>query len=194
MRFEPKIIRARDPDPGDAVELELPDDLAVLGDQLRDDAALLAERYPAQETTAAAPVRDDLSPGALGHVRRWRLPMAVAASIALLAAFWWVTGPWTRPSGPSDRVTARTEHSDRQASATSSPAGAPSDSRPAPRVMPAPTDPRMAPGRSFGVPDASHPGASRMPGAFLLEVTGPELEGVLDLLEQKVGRECDLSI
>src|SRR5262245_4554614 len=49
MRFDPKLIHPEEPPLDAAGELDLPADLAALGEQLRDDAAHLAAKFPSAE-------------------------------------------------------------------------------------------------------------------------------------------------
>jgi hypothetical protein len=46
MRFDPRLIHPDDPPQKTGGELDLPADLAALAEQLSDDAAHLAARYP----------------------------------------------------------------------------------------------------------------------------------------------------
>jgi len=76
MQFEPRLFSpeptaadATTPSTGDDLTADLPDDFALLAEQLRDDAAFLAERFPAKAV------------GAPKRRRRW-----IAAAAAALVA------------------------------------------------------------------------------------------------------------
>src|SRR3954463_15554354 len=52
MSFDPKIIAAEDPPLTADGDIDLPADFAALGEQLRDDAVHLVNRYPARASKA----------------------------------------------------------------------------------------------------------------------------------------------
>jgi hypothetical protein len=165
--FDPKLIQPEDA-PLDAIgELDLPDDLLELASQLRDDANYLAERYPAERSEL--PLREQLSPFP-SRVRYWWVAGAAAAMVAVLASAY-------RPASLIP-----------QATRTVSDAGsvAASDvtaSQPGPIVATA-------------EPTTSPAGESRIqrlpwaPESVVPTVSGPELEGLLDLW-QNDGQELE---
>jgi len=180
MPFEPGIVGSGDQEWDDLAELELPDELALLGSQLQDDAAYLARRYPAhypevpdyaQSPQQGLALGRDRAPGR--GLRRWML--GAAAAVALVAAGTWAMSYWT---GRRDQT-----HSVSKAP----PVG--DDGRlarlPAPTFDAAESPPEEAP--MVTVPAFQQ-------GAFLWDVTGPELEGVLDLMESDASEGARLSI
>jgi hypothetical protein len=88
MQFEPRLFtaeQARPAGPEPRLTAELPDELAALAEQLQDDSARLAERYPPPRTRARS--------------RRWAWAAAVAATsftTGVGAAAWWTSRPSAR--------------------------------------------------------------------------------------------------
>lgn len=164
MRFDPKLIQPEDAPLDACGDIDLPDDLADLAAQLGDDAAWLAERYPAplMQPLAAELVADAVA-APPQHLRGW---VIVGSSVA--AALLVALGLAARPANdaPSAPVT---EH------AAAPPevfvAAEVADISPTERTVSAPLAPRA-------------PRIERLPWApqpALGEVSGPELEGLLDL-------------
>jgi len=174
MPFDPKIVPP-DPSPwDDGADLELPDDLAALGEQLRDDAAYLAERYPARRDVAAAGTARRAA--AARRPRRMWLAAASAAAIVLLLAGSFTAWRWVSRQSPGDNVTAGV------------PVTAPSAEVQPEGETPRATHPTPV---SNDVPAAVLP---TVPAVFLQNVSGPELEGMLDLMEHEPEGDPGLSI
>jgi len=160
MPFDPKLIQPDDaPLRGDG-EIDLPADLAALGEQLRDDALHLAARYPAgAELTAmrrepAAAVRSRSDSG--GGLRVWK-KVAVLAGSALATVLAGVVAVQLMDVPQSN-----------------------------PRVA-------VAPGISVSEPGVAMPTEIPAPIApaptiSLTELSGPELEALLDLWQREPER------
>jgi hypothetical protein len=104
MPFDPKLIQAEEPPLAANGDLNLPPDLAVLAEQLRDDAAHLAAAYPAITNTPTRSVSEGIftqarsaSEGPSRRHLQIRRPTALIAStiaatlavlLAGLAVFW----------------------------------------------------------------------------------------------------------
>jgi hypothetical protein len=172
MPFEPRLVS---PDDGpeddrladDQTELDLPADLAALADQLRLDADRLAVRYPADWCDGDRPGGGGPRRVAPASGPARNMPFAwwsaVAAAVVLFAAAW---GAWLLTTGrnPDDRHAVN--HAQRDGFGSSrDEAGAVSESLTADAkpVRPALPLERAEP--------------------LLMQVNGPELEGVLDLME-----------
>lgn len=159
VRFDPKLVSPAEAPLDAHGEIDLPDDLLELASQLRDDAAYLAAQFPAgAPTIAAEPVTRRR-----GWTRFVGIGAAVAAALVLMISLAY------RPAvGPVE---------------TASPAIAP----PANTHRVAAVEPH-APASRESVPAASGPRIQRLPWAptpALNEVSGPELEGLLDLWQNE---------
>ena len=149
MLFDPKLIRPENAPLLPDGELDLPPELAALAEQLRDDSAHLATRYPA--------ARNDLPAGKRSvAARRWIkiATLAASAAAALLVAA--VVVEMFDVAARSPTV------ADRPANNTAKLA-VPDRSLAAPAVP--------------AVPPAAHGSAT----ISLTELSGPELEALLDL-------------
>lgn len=132
MPFDPRLIHPEEPpEDFDAV-------LAELGNQLRDDARMLAAKYPAKRTSEKRPQ---------GSPRRWWIAGAAVAAVALTAVV--VSLPRSQPE--------------------------------AHLVMPS-------------APEVTPVSTNIAVSAPLDDFTGPELEGVLDLLESQDDGRASLSL
>src|ERR1700730_7461016 len=152
MPFEPRLVHPDDePERG----LILAPDLIELAEQLSEEAACLAARYPANQWRRAqlrqAPLRQ--SPG--GRAHRWlagRWPRWQGAAAAVLVSL----GVWGLTRGRSD--------------------------------VPLPAPGRIGVVRMVGgdreAPGIHNTGAV-VPAALFQELTGPEREGLLDLMEEE---------
>jgi hypothetical protein len=146
MPFDPKLIQPDDAPLLPNGEIDLPADLAALGEQLRDDAAHLATRYPA--TVQASPL----------SVRRLRwskisvLLTSVAATV--LAGAVAMQLPLHRKATPKLAETPKLSESPQRGSPALAPA-----------AIPAPV---------AGSPTA----------VSLTELSGPELEALMDLWQR----------
>lgn len=83
MRFDPKLIHPEDPPLAADGELELPADLAALAEQLGDDAAHLASRFPAARTEDRVTTRSAGHSTALSY---WKFALVGSSLAALLLA------------------------------------------------------------------------------------------------------------
>ncbi|MCA9268891.1 MAG: hypothetical protein KDA41_10500, partial [Planctomycetales bacterium] len=190
MSFDPKIVAADDAGPAadargeqlpapplwdDAEALELPDGLAAIAEQLRDDAIHLAACHPADATPQQRAIACGLDspPPKWRWLRRAARWSGVAAAIALAPAGWLMVQA-LRESPTPVVETARSDAPPRagglrvrtlQGDAALSAVRPAEEASPGLREIPSAT-PRV------------------VPAAFLQEVSGPELEGMLDLLEQ----------
>jgi len=183
MQFRARVIHPDPPPADDDGDLQLPDELMALGDQLSDDAAHLARVYPAEfydrilETELALTESAQLAgnyvtrPLADDH-RKHRLSVVVLASALVLMIASPVALLLVIPSG-SERDTAVVP------------------AEPMPAVQPSLPDFLVV-----GTPD-THPRdvpavLSANPSVFgnvqdvmlIYRASGPELDGLLDVLEQ----------
>lgn len=156
--FDPKLIQPDDAPEDACGEIDLPDDLLELAAQLTDDAAYLAERYPAPSAEPlVAEVIAEAQPALRVVMRRWVAGASIAAAVLVAIGLSWQ--PFGQPQTPLTEV--KTPASEPIIAASiSAPASINAVStRPGPRIERLPWAPTPAIG----------------------EVTGPELEGLLDL-------------
>jgi hypothetical protein len=183
MPFDPKLIHQAEAPLNEAGDLQLPDDLLELAAQLGDDAQHLAKVYPAVGRSSAPSdnesigflsaipdvgVREDAAfPGAFpAHIRHTsrHLLRAVAlvaslAAVVVSATLWY---PHNNANDPQPRNLASTP--ERSLS-------------PAPALASPP-----APAATVASPPAPAPPAPATRDTFLHEYSGPELEGIYDLI------------
>jgi len=181
MPFDPNIVRPRiiqadEPPLDEAGDLVLRDDLAELAAQLRDDAAHLASLYPAsrsrlpdgtlQEGPArqAEPTNNETAHIARSSRRLIRAIALVAALGGLIigAGVWW-------PRGKNQAETPRREVAGMNDVVADLPTAEPARGP----IMPA--KPPLL--------DTAPP-LPASPALFLHDYSGPELEGLYDLLEE----------
>jgi len=143
MQFDPKLIHPEEPPLIAGGELDLPGDLAALGEQLSADAAHLAACYP------AAPVQS----AAAGRSSAWKMYAAFVLGPSLAALLVAVIVWQSLPEQPSVNRTAAA------VPATSSAIAAP------------------------------HAGDT----VSLVELSGPELDRLLDLLDRAPDRVTSIS-
>jgi len=163
----------------EAGEVMLPDDLAALGDRLRHDADVLAAQYPAREINDDGRVPLPRPGRKSAAARRYWLATATVAGVLLAVAVWPSMNRLMRHS--SDMGTLVTESPSRNIDNGSSP-------------------PPTA--HSIGVINAdvqpvdysSDRSIQGTPAVFLQDVSGPELEGLLDLWEQEPAAASGVSI
>ncbi len=195
MTFTPRVIHDDEALPlqtfGDKeADLVLPEELAALAAQLTQDAHALAERYPATSSgsvgTSPLP-RDTAAP--LGEqqegppLRRkdslaWRAAVAILAVAGITGA----TTAWLQVGAPSHN--AHTAH----------PVATPQDAaphkvEPVQNVVFRPFEQETLSSQDVS-PDELAPASA----TFLHDLTGPELEGFLDLLEADNAASMRLSI
>jgi hypothetical protein len=190
MSFTPKIIHdeevlpiepAFSDEPGE--ELDLPDDFLSLGKQLAGEAALLAARYPAgqasrSEALVQLPQLD--APPSAGGGGRAGAGRFLGPALIVLVAVAAVVSVW---HGQGASLTTETVQRDLAASAKEA----------RPRSGQSQTVEHQAVERSDDPIFSTLDGATS-PATVVHELTGPELEGFLDLLETEVAAESRLSI
>jgi hypothetical protein len=154
MPFDPKLIHPDEPPLAAGGELDLPADLAALGEQLSADAAHLAANYPVGRNLASPSIRHQARPRPVWHYARYAAALLVVGITLAIAAVAWQ---------PGEPPVART-----------APAIAPLP-RPAVNSPVAATAPR----RTESVP--------------LIELSGPELEALLDMLADESARDTSIS-
>lgn len=188
MPFEPRIAgqpdderRSDEPAWDDAAELELPDDLTVLAEQLRDDAMYLAKCHPADATPdeREAAMRES-APAKPQAARGWWLRRAAAAAaILIVASSGWLLWKNIKPDNTQPPTIA---NNDTHITTPPPIAAAP------PLIARENIDEDTNNNTADELPTA---GPRLIPAAFLREVSGPELDGMLDLIGQD---EAGLSI
>ncbi len=193
MTFTPRVVRDDEPLPhqpssGDTAELVLPDDLAALASQLTHDAVTLSQRFPARAPRSAevasspidAPLARRAADGSGGRSDAARfLGPALALIVTMAGAAGFVT-TWPEPRKTTPSVQTPPEVA---APATGAASASSRNAALGPRDQHATNrDPRTA--REF----------SPAPASFVRELTGPELEGFLDLLETHDAASTRLSI
>jgi hypothetical protein len=195
MPFDPKLIHQAEAPLNEAGDLQLPDDLLELAAQLGDDAQHLAKVYPAVGRSSAPSdnesigflsaipdvgVREDAAfPGAfpahIRHTSRHLLrAVALVASLAavIVGATVWYPREDNQPQPRNlasfpERSTTEVTHT------VSSPT--------ANNVEPASPNPQSAISSQQSPPPAAPP-APATRDTFLHEYSGPELEGIYDLI------------
>ena len=193
MPFEPRIhnhddtgeINARlggpaDPVWNDAELLNLPDDLAMLADQLRDDAHYLAQKHPADATSEERELAWKEFVESKSTTPRYAFPGRwVSTAAALVAVF--TLGGWaiyfSQTDDGQDRAFVAGESSVRPSST--------------PRVSVSEVLDEINGVDEVGLVEPSATEPRLIPASFLEDVSGPELDGMLDLLEED---ESGLSI
>ncbi len=178
MRFDPKLVQSEDAPLDIDGEINLPDDLVELASQLHDDAAFLALRYPAQvvaqvaaqaNVVTPAPVKELPARWSASRRQGWLVATASAALVLLVV---------TSLSSPTNDAARTLRES--AASPTlpmASPVTAP--------VIASPHIPQDLP----RLPVRTAPAAM-----FLNGVSGPELEGLLDLWQNEHETDTRISI
>lgn len=198
MPFDPKLVQPESPPLDAAGELQLPDDLQELAAQLGDDAKYLAKTFPPTPSigflsagsddqvgqASSLPVKETDLPGQAGslphspHIRRTsrRLLRAVAlvASLAALTAgaTWWYPRSENDPqprnlAATPERSTTEVTHITNEATDNT-------------RDPASPNQQSAISNQQSPPPAAAPPPASRE--TFLHEYSGPELEGIYDLI------------
>jgi hypothetical protein len=202
MPFDPHIIRPDDAPLDAHGELQLPDDLAELAAQLGDDASFLAQTYPAKlpsrfsrgaeaddiEVAAAfseKPAEKTASSAPVWHRSSARIASAVAAASLLIAvsAVWWGTSAGDRPNELTIAEAGKPASPERIESpaAPSAPSHVIAAHEPDELDADDPLDRATSPIPT--APRAGPPSLAPSPAMFLHEYSGPELEGLYDLLE-----------
>jgi hypothetical protein len=189
--FTPKIVPEDAPDPidpqtlieefADEGELDLPGELTLLADRLSREAVLLAERFPADQPPALSQTEVRLaesetahrpsSPAEPSRARRYFGPalvllLVISVSVAIA---WRQSAPDVTASGGSERSAWNALYRPDETARNSESVSATSL-------------------------DNRSPPASLSPASFVHELTGPEMEGLLDLLEREEAGDSRLSI
>jgi hypothetical protein len=182
VRFKP-IIRRVDPsslEATEAVDGDLPPDLVGLGQQMSDDAAWLAERYPATVCPSVTVCPSAVAPPAAGvrgraqEIIKW---ISLAAAILAICGTTWITMR-TRPALPPTHETVG--H-----------VAAQGKERPYAPI----TDRVLDAGEAYILAaDRNSAEGLIVPAAFFQSLSGPEQEGLLDLLDEMVPEAIDLSM
>jgi hypothetical protein len=181
MPFDPHVVGSGDSEFDDSPDLSLPDDLACLADQLREDAQRLAADYPPGSGVAA--VR--YTPTRRSRIGRLRFVASVAAVLFVLAVGGLAARGWSRSAGQGNEVAESTDDTWPKSNPAAVPGG------------------KMA--EDAAVPFIEFKNGQPMPGAFLPavfqplddfphDVSVPELEAVIDLMEQENEGRPRLSI
>ncbi len=178
---------------------QLPAELQQLGDQLRLDARKLAAQYPA---TPVSPIGvspgGDSSVGKRAQAGRWTKAVAGLLASGLVLAALGAAGrvlEWRRGASSVARESASSVPYNGVVVVPAGDAASPSSNEPS-----KPDAGSVGVGLSAGAPgagNASEAGDGRgtpTPVMFLQEVSGPELEGLLDLLEDDSGAARNISI
>ena len=156
MPFDPKLIQPDDAPLLPSGEIDLPPDLAALGEQLRDDALHLAARYQPGSAIGRELVEQASASGA--RSRTWKKIAVLAASglATMLAGVFAVQMFGTPQANPGVAV--------------------------------APVVPQENPSEPAAVPTALSTSIGSPPMVSLTELSGPELEALLDLWQREPGQ------
>ncbi len=184
MRFRHRVIPPDQPPMDEAGDLVLSDDLTALGERLRSDADMLAAQYPACSNDDDIRFRAASPDAKPTRARAYWYTTAAVASLLLALAAWPLVNGLVQQS--SDTHTLVTE----------SPSGISPSRIVEDNVSPA------APSHSVGVTNVDmqpadyhgEPSIESTPAVFLQDVSGPELEGLLDLWEREQSATSSVSI
>jgi hypothetical protein len=185
MRFDSRLIHPDDPPQRADGELDLPDHLASLAEQLTEDAAHLALNYPAESpallSLAAKLACEAETVKRAGQARRARL--IAWLSVATVAAVAVSTSIVILSPGNPTQVPRQVSQS---ADAAQAEAGFPNQAVASPTAR-VPLPPRPLGGAS-GEPASILREVSVGPGSATLslgELSGPEMEALFDLLHRE---------
>ena len=104
MPFDPRLIHPDDAPLRADGDLDLPDDLSALAEQLSDDAAHLSARYPASREPQVALAAELVASAERIKRRAWRRSaLLVGAGLASVAAIGLTVGMFSQRSDPSRR-------------------------------------------------------------------------------------------
>jgi hypothetical protein len=169
MPFDPKLIQPEDAPLLPSGELDLPADLTALADQLGEDAAHLAARYPADRAPAVALSAELLESAArIKRQSRQRFAWVAAASLASAAVL-------------AVSVAIALQNQGAVAPGSGTLAASPATASPATAAQP----PEFV---SLPAPHAA--GASTL---SVGELSGPEMEALLDLLSAEPKTAASIS-
>ena len=178
MSFDRKLVPEDDESVANFDDADWPDELSAFAEQLSDDAAHLASMYPASSVLTGDKERT-LSVKPNKH-RRWKQGLAFGGTLAsvLILAFM-LPHLSDEASSPTDGTSVLPIHSDLTDEASS--------------VQTVSVDTSTSE-RNKGSNDTTVSNIEFTPSFLLLDATGPELEGLLDLLEHEKTGEDTLSI
>lgn len=184
MRFRHRVIPPDQPPMDEAGDVMLSDDLAALGDHLRSEADMLAAQYPARSTEEDVRMQAARSDARPAGARGYRCAAAAVAVLLLAIAAWPAMNRLMRQS--SDTRSLVTE----------------SLSEPSPSRNVDDGSSTTRTGHSTDVTGVDvqtadyhgEPSVESTPAVFLQDVSGPELEGLLDLWEQEPSAASSVSI
>ena len=167
MRFDPRLIHPDDAPLRADGDLDLPDDLSALAEQLADDAAHLSARYPADRAPQVALAVELVQSAERIKRRSWRPAAFIAgATLASVAAIGLTLSMWVA-ANHQPATTDLASSPDKPATAT------------APDELP------VSFPVSFTAPS---------PTALSLgELSAPEMEALLDLLQRDPNRASSIS-
>lgn len=155
MRFKAKFIDVETAPVDDFDELDLPDDLAMLAEQLSDDASYLAARYPADSEDQVELAKE--TPRKTNRRVSTRLMAYTALASVLVLALVFVPSQLQDPQNNTASIDV-------------------------PHHAISPT-----------IEPENYP-VEVSPAVFLQDVTGPEMEGLFDLMEQDAQAHTSVSI
>jgi hypothetical protein len=190
MRFDPRLIHPDEPRERADGELDLPDHLAALAEQLTDDAAHLARKYPADPpallSLAAKLAREAETVKRAGRARRARL--IAWLSVATVAAVAVSTGiVILSPGNPAQSPRQISQAADAGLVAGAGQVEAVPAESISGRTARAPL-PRRPLGGASGDPAPLLREVSAGPGSAALslgDLSGPEMEALFDLLHRE---------
>ena len=171
--FEPRVVLPEPAPLDDAGELELPDDLAALAEQLQDDAAHLSTRFRLEASPAATPLPGATARSPSSAPMRIALLTTAAATIAIALS----VASLANRSGIVDQA-------DRQPQSTAAETSA--DTSHEPIAIEAIQHPHADPAAQNTIDQSESL-------VLLGEASGPEREGLLDLLQQTASTETSIS-
>jgi hypothetical protein len=205
MAFNPQLVHdegapsepAFSNDPAEA--LELPEDLSQMAGQLVRESALLAQHYPAGELSGSPRSREvqlaengsagrsPFADGRRGDAARFLGP-ALLVLFAISGGAWLMWTGWGAGSPqPAEQLADySSDASTRRVSYRPAESVAPSGAR----GRPLPHEYKILPEGG----DSLEPNAASPPASMVHELSGPELEGFLDLLDDDDGAAARLSI
>jgi hypothetical protein len=191
MPFEPRLMKPEESDLDEAQldeliastllredESGLPADLGELASQLRADSAFLGTCYPATHSAYPAtrataepvelqPATAPSAPASVPSMRPYWLAGTMLSALLAVGAAWWLAGPGGRPELPVDSSAVAKETAPSAEIAERSPLEVALRTREA----------------AIGIAELPAATTDISAPAALRDLTGPELEGLLDLLE-----------
>ena len=196
MPFDSQPVRSDEAYSQRDCQLELPDDLALMGEQLRDDAQRLASSYPARlgpvVDLAAAVVAASQASRRPARRRDLIISSAVGGLVALGLLAMFTLGQGSFLGRAERKITVPgTATIDHQPAADSD-AGAGHALAAAPRLVPPPADSIAAlPGELLTPASFSGAMPSVTPAVLSSGITGPEMEAWMDLRQDELQTNRD---